>query len=93
MMLTVGRASGSGPGLTTETFFLGIVVETDRRFRGGSVYTLTGWGSTPIAGIVLSGKLLERIKKCKNMMWQAIRIQLLLCFCICRCYCLVVIRA
>ena len=92
-MLTVSRVSGSGPGLLTGTIFLSIVVETGRRFGGGSVYTSTGWGSTPIAGIILICELLERVKKCKEMMWQAIRIQLLLCFCICRCYRLVVIRA
>ena len=64
MMLTMGGVSGSGesgPGRLTEATCLGVTgtVEAGRRIGGGSEYTSTG--GSPITGILLSGKILERM--------------------------------
>ena len=91
MMLTMGGVSCSGPGL--ETICLGIegTVETGRGIGGGSEYASTGGWSTPLAGSILSGKILKsmhirRLKYCGKD-------SLLPGFCICRCYRLMVIRS
>ena len=64
MMLTMGGVSDSGesgPGRLTEATCLGVAgtVEAGRRIGGGSEYTSTG--ESPITGILLSGKILERM--------------------------------
>lgn len=65
MMLTVGGDLSSGPGLLTEAICFGIA---GRRFGRGSVYTSTGGRSTPIAGTILIGNLLESINK--EILWH-----------------------
>ena len=68
MVLTVpvGRVSSSRPGLLTETVCFGIAgtnAETGRSLGEGSE---TGGWSTPTAGTIVSGKLLESMKDIKK---------------------------
>ena len=70
MLLTVGGVSNSSPGLLTEPICVGIsgtIAEAGRRFGGGSS---TGGCSSQLVRTILSGKLLESMKKYKEMLWQ-----------------------